>query len=99
MLQASLYAFAVGCGGTIRWEFGQPYLIEHRNDGYYLHLNMETYRCEVHDKRPVPCRGFHCRENEKWKAWADYGKMIVNDGLMERIDRDNRTVYNGSKIK
>ena len=43
----------------------------------------------------MPCRGFDSEDNEKWKVWADYGKMIVNDGLMERIDKDNRTVYKG----
>ncbi len=48
-------------------------------DGYCVHLNRETYRCEVHDKRPVPCRGFDCKENEKWKVWLDYDLAVLNE--------------------
>ena len=28
----------------------------------------------------MPCRGFDCEDNEKWKVWEDYGEKIVNDG-------------------
>jgi len=38
----------------------------------------------------VTCQGFDCEDNEKWQVWADYGGKIVNDRLMERIDKDNR---------
>lgn len=51
--------------GSIRWEFGRPHQIAHGDDGYCFHLNRESYRCSVHEKRPVPCRGFDCRQNEK----------------------------------
>ncbi|MCD4797504.1 MAG: hypothetical protein K8R19_00645 [Methanosarcinales archaeon] len=33
--------------GVIRWEFGRPYLIAHDDDGYYVHLDRENYRCMV----------------------------------------------------
>lgn len=59
--------------GVIRWEFGRPYLIAHGADGYCVHLDRESYRCTVWEQRPVPCRGFDCEDNEKWKVWADYG--------------------------
>ena len=79
--------------GTIRWEFGRPYLIKHGSDGYCFHLNRETYRCDVHEKRPVPCRGFNCRENGKWKVWMDYELKILNEQLPETIDKGNRKLY------
>ena len=47
----------------------------------------------------MPCRGFNCEDNEKWQVWENYGEKIINDGLMERMDKDKRTVYNGSKLK
>lgn len=60
--------------GIIRWEFGRPYLIGHNSDGYCVHLDKYTYHCVVHQHRPVPCRGFDCKDNEKWKVWLDYEK-------------------------
>jgi hypothetical protein len=81
--------------GIIRWEFGRPYLIKHGNDGYCFHLNLnrETYRYEVHEKRPVPCRGFDCRENKRWQVWMDYELKVPNEQLAETIDKDNRKLY------
>jgi Fe-S-cluster containining protein len=57
--------------GIIRWDFGRPYLIAHDADGYCAHMDRENYLCFVHKHRPVPCRGFDCRENEKWHVWLD----------------------------
>jgi Fe-S-cluster containining protein len=79
--------------GIIRWEFGRPYLIKHGHDGYCCHLNMETYRCEVHEQRPVPCRGFNCRDDEKWHVWLDYDLAVFNQDLAGAIDKDNRNLY------
>jgi len=81
--------------GIIRWEFGQPYLIAHDSDGYCTHLDRETHRCSAYDHRPVPCRGFDCRENEKWKVWLDYDLAILNEDLAYSIDEDNRKIYKG----
>ena len=64
--------------GIIRWDFGKPYLIAHDAEGYCYHLKRETYRCMVYEHRPVPCRGFDCRDNKKWKVWLDYEKTIIN---------------------
>jgi Fe-S-cluster containining protein len=72
--------------GVIRWEFGRPYLIAHGDDGYCVHLDRETYRCTVHEKRPVPCRGFDCHDNEKWHVWLDYDKKIINHVLVEETN-------------
>ena len=87
--------------GIIRWDFGRPYLIAHDADGYCIHLNRKTFLCTVHQHRPVPCRGFDCQNNEKWKVWQDYDKGIINPELMKGIDEENRKVYSlpGNKFK
>ncbi|MCE8425207.1 MAG: hypothetical protein J5U17_05460 [Candidatus Methanoperedens sp.] len=79
--------------GIIRWEFGRPYLIAHGDDGYCIHMDRETYGCTVREYRTVPCRGFDCKNNEKWKIWVDYEKKIPNPELMDRIDMDNIKIY------
>jgi len=79
--------------GIIRWEFGRPYLIAHGADGYCVHLDRDTYRCTVREQRTVPCRGFDCRDNEKWKVWVDYERKIIDPELLKRIDRENNKIY------
>ena len=62
--------------GIVRWELGHPYLIAHNGEGTCYHLNRETRTCEVWDNRPVPCRGFDCRHDER--IWRDFEKKEVN---------------------
>lgn len=87
--------------GIIMWEFGRPYLIAHDGDGYCVHLDRETYTCTVREHRTVPCRGFDCRDNEKWKVWQDYEKGVINPELMDRVDEEVREVYalQGNNLK
>ncbi len=86
--------------GIIRWEFGRPYLIAHDTDGYCVHLDRETYRCKVREHRPVPCRGFDCKNNEKWKVWEDYDGNLINSKLIEEIDgSDGFHLYSKTKSK
>lgn len=79
--------------GIIRWEFGRPYLIGHGDDGYCDHMDRITYKCTVREHRTVPCRGFDCRDNERWHVWIDYEKKIIDPELMDKIDRDNSKIY------
>ena len=85
--------------GFIRWEFGRPYLIAHGADGYCVHLDRETYQCTAYDRRPVPCRGFDCKDNKKWKVWLDYEKSIINPELAEHIHQCNGKLYAFSESK
>lgn len=60
--------------GVIRWNFGRPYLIAHDADGYCVHLDRNTYRCSVHEYRPVPCRGFDCSKDKRiWEKFKTSG--------------------------
>lgn len=79
--------------GVIRWEFGRPYLIAHGDDGYCVHMDRNTYKCTVREYRTVPCRGFDCKDNEKWKIWIDYEQKIIDPELIQKIDRDNCKMY------
>lgn len=79
--------------GVVRWEFGRPYMIAHDSDGYCVHLDKQTYQCSVHDKRPVPCQGFDCRDNEKWKVWDDFADKQLNPKFEETIKESNDNFY------
>ncbi len=81
----------------IRWEFGRPYLIAHDDDGYCVHLDRETYKCNVREHRTVPCRGFDCKDNEKWKVWQDYEKGIIDPELAGKIEKENWDIYSCSR--
>jgi Fe-S-cluster containining protein len=70
--------------GIIHWEFGRPYLIAHNGDEYCVHLDCKTYQCTAYDHRPVPCRGFDCKNSEKWKVWLDYEQKLINSELKEK---------------
>ncbi len=76
--------------GIIRWDFGRPYLIGHDDDGYCVHLDREKFQCTVRDQRPVPCRGFDCSNNEKWKVWLDFGNKILNQELVESLNNGKK---------
>jgi Fe-S-cluster containining protein len=77
----------------IRWEFGRPYLIAHNADDYCVHLDRNTYQCTVREHRPVPCKGFNCQDNERWRVWLDYEKKIINGELIEQINQGNGKYY------
>jgi len=77
----------------ILWEFGRPYLIAHDADGYCVHLDRETCQCKSYEHRPVPCRGFDCKDNEKWSVWKDYERMSLNPGFCKQIDESNGKFY------
>ncbi len=81
----------------IRWNFSKPYLIAHGGDGYCVHLESNSHRCTVYERRPVPCRGFDCQNNGKWKVWADYEKQIMNPQLIEQINETNGKLYTYTK--
>jgi hypothetical protein len=62
--------------GVVYWDFGQPYLIAHDGDGTCAHLDPETLHCTVWAQRPVPCRGFDCRNSQR--IWLDFEHKIIN---------------------
>lgn len=67
--------------GIIRWELGNPYIISHNGSGYCAHMIIENFRCKVYDHRPIPCRGYDCRKDER--VWLDFKKRIINPHVNE----------------
>ena len=88
--------------GIIRWDYGQPYTIRQRaSDGYCVHNEPGTLGCSVHAQRPIVCRKYDCREDER--VWIDYEKKIpapneMKDGegksfdLMDRVRKRNEAL-------
>jgi hypothetical protein len=65
--------------GIVHWSLGEPYLIDHGRDGYCNHFDRETLGCRIYANRPVPCRGFDCRKDQR--IWHDFENMILNSDI------------------
>jgi len=65
--------------GIVRWNLGQPYVIDQGGDGCCAHMDRETRGCTIYAHRPVPCRGFDCRQDTR--IWLDFEKMMVNPAV------------------
>ncbi len=61
----------------IRWDVGRPFHIARRDDGYCTHCDAETGGCAVHEHRPIVCRGYDCRDDER--IWKDFASMTPSD--------------------
>jgi len=67
--------------GVVKWDLGRPYLIAQDSDGYCRHLDRESNSCTVRKQRPLPCRGYDCRQDKR--VWVDFEKRIINPQLEE----------------
>jgi Fe-S-cluster containining protein len=65
--------------GVLRWDLGRPYLIAHGDDSYCVHMDRGTHACTAYDQRPIPCRGYDCRQDER--IWIDFERRIVNPDI------------------
>ncbi|MBC2697015.1 MAG: hypothetical protein HF976_15225 [ANME-2 cluster archaeon] len=53
----------------------------------------------VWEHRSVLYRGFDCQDNEKWKVWEDFVKMVINDEMIKQIDDSNERIHTYQKSK
>ena len=67
----------------MRWKFAIPYMIEQGEDGYCSHMDRCGKGCTIYEQRPVPCRGYDCRNDKR--IWLDFEKRIPNP-IVERED-------------
>lgn len=67
----------------LKWNFGKPYMIAKDADGYCRHLNRDTHRCTVWQHRPIPCRGYDCRQDDR--IWLDFAQGTINPNLEELL--------------
>jgi Putative zinc- or iron-chelating domain len=65
--------------GIVKWDLAHPYLIARGTDGYCRHLERGSCRCTVYQHRPVPCRGYDCRNDKR--IWADFENRIISPEL------------------
>jgi hypothetical protein len=65
--------------GVVRWELGRPYLIAHDKEGYCTHIERKTCRCTIRENRPLPCRGYDCRNDKR--IWIDFEKKVINPNI------------------
>lgn len=65
--------------GTLRWDFGAPYMIARGERGYCAHIDRGTCRCTVYGQRPVICRRYDCRHDER--IWSDFENKVVNPDI------------------
>jgi Fe-S-cluster containining protein len=49
--------------GIVKYNAAQPYYIARDEDGYCPHLDRTTFRCNIHEKRPLRCRKYACRQD------------------------------------
>jgi putative zinc- or iron-chelating protein len=72
--------------GVLKWDFSRPYMIKQDHDGYCAHLDRQGCRCSVYQHRPVPCRAYDCRNDQR--IWVDFERKIVNPEL-EKLFQHN----------
>jgi Fe-S-cluster containining protein len=74
--------------GIVQWDFGHPYFIAQGEDGYCRHLDRGCMSCTIHQNRPVPCRGYDCRQDKR--IWSDFEQRIVSPDLAKLFPASNR---------
>ncbi len=65
----------------VHWDLGQPYIIEQEKDGYCTHLDRSCQGCNIREHRPVPCRAYDCRKDNK--IWLDFENKIINPDILK----------------
>jgi len=66
--------------GIVHWDLSQPYIIAQEKDGYCTHLERNCQSCSIREHRPVPCRAYDCRKDNK--IWLDFENKIINPEIL-----------------
>ena len=66
---------------VVSWDLGQPYMNSRDNEGYCVHLERGSGCCSVYGQRPIPCRGYDCRADQR--IWLDFENRVVNPLLSD----------------
>jgi hypothetical protein len=57
----------------VRWDYLDPYAVLRRTgDRYCVHNDVDSKTCELYERRPLPCRKFDCRDDQR--IWSDFEK-------------------------
>ena len=63
----------------VRWDVGRPFHIARRGNGYCTHTDPADGHCRVHAHRPIICRGYDCRDDER--IWKDFDAKEPSDDV------------------
>ena len=60
--------------GVVAWEPDHPFQLRHEDDGWCAHVvradGGEPAGCSIHERRPLTCRRYDCRQDPR--VWADF---------------------------
>lgn len=59
---------------VVQWDYGKPYQILQRLDGYCVHNDSESQHCCVYENRPAICRTYDCRQDKR--IWLDFEQRL-----------------------
>ena len=81
----------------INWDLEYPYMNARDEEGYCKHLDKKICRCTVWKHRPIPCRAFDCRKDQR--IWLDFDRKIINPKLPDlfKSDDGNGKYFNASE--
>ncbi len=63
--------------GKVKWDFGQPYFIRQKANGYCSHFDEEKTACSIYSDRPKVCSMYSCANDPR--IWKDFDKMELNE--------------------
>jgi Fe-S-cluster containining protein len=67
--------------GKVRWDLGRPYMIAQGRDHYCVHMDRQTRGCTAYAQRPIPCRGYDCRQDKR--IWLDFENRVINPRISD----------------
>lgn len=67
--------------GVVKWDLGRPYMNARDAEGYCTHLDKCSRRCTAYAQRPIPCRGYDCRKDQR--IWLDFEKRVINPRIID----------------
>jgi Fe-S-cluster containining protein len=75
--------------GVVKWDFAHPYLVARGDDGYCAHMDRARLNCSIHAHRPVPCRAYDCRTDQR--IWTDFENKVVSPELEQLFGSGKQT--------
>src|SRR5262249_48573010 len=51
--------------GILKWDTAQPYALAKKANGSCVHLDDGSCACTVYAERPIPCRGYSCKDDKR----------------------------------